>query len=777
MRSFTKKSILQKIIISILAIILLTNFMFPNISKAVGDTVGGVLFEPIQALLTVLGDGIMLIINKCAGNNVTAWSEDPILVFWSGLSSIQIPIFQISPEKIFSNQVSLLDVNIMSPKEDSIAINLQSIVSGWYLAFRNLAIVGLLSVLAYMGIRIVVSSTAADKSKYKEMFFDWVIALCLLFFMHYIMSFSITIVEIVTRSISTNNQSIDASLTVDYLKNNYDVLYVDEQVLNQHADESGNIKFDLMEYVRYQLQPFNIDDTTKEIGYTIIYLTLVIYTVMFLFIYIKRLIYIIFLTVMAPLVALTYPIDKLRDGKAQGFNTWLKEYIFNLLIQPVHLLLYTVLLGTTIELASEYLIYPLVVLGCMLPAEKIIRKFFGFESSSTASSLMSGAIGGALVMQGINALGKGRKSGKSGKGGSDGKADGNNDNKIRMSNRVGPNKGERDDYAVNAIADDNSPRQTENTTTGQDTSTTQGNNTANQRTRLGNWVGNRVDEFKANAREQINNFKNTKPIRELAKTKESATNWAKNTKLGKGAATLGRKAGKGISRFRKGTGAVYRRYIKPNAKKAVKAIPKVYGAATLGAVGVAAGLASDDFSNVVKYGAGAGVVGSSLGGSVADKVGEIPKGIRELSDTFEKGYYTKDEYKQKANERADKQFMKNREVDAKLKEEFKDFKDANGNEVDMETLKNAALEYDRQGIDLDVAVKAMKAKSDFASADLADPKRIAAARYSMEASSKDDYKEVREGLKRRLGDAKYEQKKAVIEDQINMIRQINGNIL
>ena len=45
----------------------------------------------------------------------------------------------------------------------------------------------------------------------------------------------------------------------------------------------------------------------------------------------------------APFVALTYPIDKLNDGQAQGFNKWLKEYIFNLLIQPMHLLLYTIL--------------------------------------------------------------------------------------------------------------------------------------------------------------------------------------------------------------------------------------------------------------------------------------------------------------------------------------------------------------------------------------------------------------------------------------------------
>ena len=47
-----------------------------------------------------------------------------------------------------------------------------------------------------------------------------------------------------------------------------------------------------------------------------------------------------FLTLIAPIVSLTYPIDKMNDGKAQAFNMWLKEYIFNALLQPFHLIIY-----------------------------------------------------------------------------------------------------------------------------------------------------------------------------------------------------------------------------------------------------------------------------------------------------------------------------------------------------------------------------------------------------------------------------------------------------
>ena len=108
-----------------------------------------------------------------------------------------------------------------------------------------------------------------------------------------------------------------------------------------------------------------------------------------------------FLTLIAPLVALTYCIDKSIDGQAQGFNRWFKEYIFNLLIQPLHLLLYFVLVTSAFNLAGQNIIYSLVAIGFMIPAEKLLRKFFGFDNAGTLSAAGSFA-GGALFSTMIN---------------------------------------------------------------------------------------------------------------------------------------------------------------------------------------------------------------------------------------------------------------------------------------------------------------------------------------------------------------------------------------
>ena len=60
------------------------------------------------------------------------------------------------------------------------------------------------------------------------------------------------------------------------------------------------------------------------------------------------------------------------------------------------------------EIASKNLLYVIVSLGFMVPAEKLLRKFFGFEKAQTPG-LLGGPAGAALMMSGMNKLFKGPK--------------------------------------------------------------------------------------------------------------------------------------------------------------------------------------------------------------------------------------------------------------------------------------------------------------------------------------------------------------------------------
>lgn len=121
-----------------------------------------------------------------------------------------------------------------------------------------------------------------------------------------------------------------------------------------------------------------------------------------------------FLTMIAPLVSITYPLDKISDGKAQGFSLWIKEYIFNALLQPIHYIIYVLIMKSVMVMVVDNVVYGVVALAFMVPAEKFIRKMFGFEKASTVGTF-GGAAGAAMLMGGINKLthiGRGAGEGK-----------------------------------------------------------------------------------------------------------------------------------------------------------------------------------------------------------------------------------------------------------------------------------------------------------------------------------------------------------------------------
>lgn len=93
---------------------------------------------------------------------------------------------------------------------------------------------------------------------------------------------------------------------------------------------------------------------------------------------------------------------------------WFKEYTFNIIIQPFHLLIYTVLVGSAMELAQTHLVYAVVAIYFVIPAEKLLRKFFGFDNAGTLSAAGSFA-GGAVFSAMISKLNRPKpKDGKDG---------------------------------------------------------------------------------------------------------------------------------------------------------------------------------------------------------------------------------------------------------------------------------------------------------------------------------------------------------------------------
>lgn len=405
---------------------------------------------------------------------------------------------------------------------------LSAAVGNVYKNLRNLCIVLMMLVLLYIGIRIIISTAASDQSKYKKMLVDWLVGLCLLFVMHYIMSFFMNMNTIILNMLNNdegdsyyvaiaelgddgngkdstwldvaigNNpngyvtdaekffeskviieshdnetdtfnvgddgfidlKSSDCIMFRDIKKESIDFshwgndgkLYLSASIVNSTNDNDkyaakAIYKANLMEFTR-TLSSFALKEegniivysngkshntaipesssmTSKwmALGYGVMYLALVIETVMFCIIYIKRVLQLSMLTMIAPLVSFMYPIDKVGDGQAQAYNGWLKDYMFNVLIQPLHLLLYTIFVSAASQLFQKNIIYALAIYAFMISAEKYFKKIFGFDKASGSPvGAFGGAFGGGLALRGFDKLTGLGPHGK-GKGGSSGDKD------------------------------------------------------------------------------------------------------------------------------------------------------------------------------------------------------------------------------------------------------------------------------------------------------------------------------------------------------------------
>ena len=267
-------------------------------------------------------------------------------------------------EKLVTNNVPALDVNFfnfnkaggMEIESSQLMYIVREAIASWYSLIRTVSIVGLLVALFYLVIRMIISTVSEEKAKYKEMLVSWVVSFIVVMFIHYFMVFVINI-----------NESL---------------IYLIGNTLG-HGEES---LYDAVRSGTYEV--------ASSVGWpsTIIYMGLVYLLIRFLFMYIKRFLVVAILTFMAPIVGVLYSIDKIKDNKSQSLSNWTKEYSFNVLLQSVHCLLYTMMVGMAFKLSTDSFsgaILSVFIMNFILKAEKLFKKIFGIKSASIKDALKS----------------------------------------------------------------------------------------------------------------------------------------------------------------------------------------------------------------------------------------------------------------------------------------------------------------------------------------------------------------------------------------------------
>ncbi len=389
------KKVGQKLITAILLIVVIFNYVYSNYVPVIAsETAAEILEDAINLLVNILGGviGIFTWIPRlialaigAAINIITAQVAYMDSTTPGKKVSLDQRIF-LTPFEIFFNKAKILDVNFLDTDVGGITGTVRTAVAKWYYIIRLIAIAILLFILLYVGIRMAIASVASEKAVYKRALLDWSVSLALVFVLQYIIMFTVNANSAIVNALEITSKSDEV-----------------DKAIADIAFASLGISWTAM-------------------GSTVVYLIFVCQTMGILGKYIKRMLTIGFLIIISPLISITYSLDKMGDGKAQALNTWLKEFIYNILIQPFHCVMYMAFVNVAFELLTfEFTwkgivgelfdnklgqtIFAILCVKFIDDGEKIVRKIFGFGQASSLSPLETAATAAAVTQGGKMVVG------------------------------------------------------------------------------------------------------------------------------------------------------------------------------------------------------------------------------------------------------------------------------------------------------------------------------------------------------------------------------------
>lgn len=279
---------------------------------------------------------------------------------------------KLTIDKIILGQVPLLDVNFFSDtaggaklKEDGALAILRENIAVWYYALRNLSIVIMLLILIYLGIRLAISTVATEKAEYKRLLVNWLVGFIIIFFIHIYLMFILQLNETLVGWIYNTAQGTSSTAT------------------------------EASVYETVRTKAYEVKLSSGMAG-TILYLVLVVLMLKFFYIYLKRLLSVAILTIMAPAMGAVYAFGKITSGKSKAFTTWMKDYTLLVLVQSVHALVYFSFVKVALELTNTSfvgIVIALIVLNFMLKAANIFFDIFGMLSGNGKHSTLKSIMG------------------------------------------------------------------------------------------------------------------------------------------------------------------------------------------------------------------------------------------------------------------------------------------------------------------------------------------------------------------------------------------------
>ena len=275
---------------------------------------------------------------------------------------------------------------------------LRDSINRWFGIFRNIAIIGYMIILVYVGIKMLLSSTTPNKmAVLKNAFIYWVMGVLILFFFPYVMKYSIIINDAFVKQISDEFRIVKSTAS---LKSEKDAGYLFTDFDDVIDFESGQ---DYMSIIG------NMANKSKKLGIAIAYLVLTWQLIMMLIYYYKRMFIVAFLVVIFPLIALTFVWDKLNDGRSQALSAWTKEFLISVFVQSFHAIVFafvTHAIYSTLTQGSADFILLVIASSFMFAGENILKQIFGGGDTIALGSVTQTATKIAATTTLVTGVGK-----------------------------------------------------------------------------------------------------------------------------------------------------------------------------------------------------------------------------------------------------------------------------------------------------------------------------------------------------------------------------------
>ena len=249
---------------------------------------------------------------------------------------------------------------------DPVIVQIKKVVATWYYVMRFLSAAAMLIVFLGVGIKMGLSTIASEKAVYKRMLVDWVVGAIIVFSIHYLMIFVVHLNNVLVTTVKDSAKELNKVSMMQLAEKSDEVIeYTNEE-----------LEIDIYEAVR--TRAYDAKLVNGMIG-MVMYMTLVYFAIRYTIVYLKRLLTLIVLTLMAPAVGVAYALQKVFSGKSSSLTTWMTEYIMNVLIQVIHAIIYSVFISTALIMSLQSvsgMILALILMNYALKAEKTFRTIF-----------------------------------------------------------------------------------------------------------------------------------------------------------------------------------------------------------------------------------------------------------------------------------------------------------------------------------------------------------------------------------------------------------------